>query len=59
MRKAHGLKIRINDGIKWNKIKGNNNMLKGEVELWWHYNFQWAKMDGNDTGKLIRWHHMK
>ena len=33
MRKAHGLKIRINDGIKLNKIKGNNNKLKGEVEL--------------------------
>ena len=36
MRKAHGLKIRINDDIKWNKIKGNNNMLKGGVELRWH-----------------------
>ena len=39
------VKIRINDGITWNKMKANN-YVKGEVELRWNYinEIKWMAM---------------
>jgi len=42
------VKIRINDGITWNKMKANNS-VKVEVELRWHYidEIKWMAMIKN------------
>ena len=45
------VKIRINDGITWNKLKANNS-VKGEQELRWHYidEIKWMAMIKNKLG---------
>ena len=48
------VKIRINDGITWNKMKANTS-VKGELELRWHYidEIKWMAMINNKVKTRI------